>query len=168
MQPPPHGPGPRPPPGYAAAGAARPSPHGPSPGYPVPPARTSGLKVLGCALAVVAALGLAFVGFFVVIFLVAMSSIKSSDAYRASVQLLSSHPVVVADTGVPVEPGLLPSGSIETGTGGGSAELEITLSGPKGEGEASIVARKVADRWQIQRATWTANGRSTELIPPGP
>jgi hypothetical protein len=74
-----------------------------------------------------------------------------------------THPVVIADLGVPIEDGLFPSGSIHTSGAGGDADLTFALSGPKGEGSAHVVAKRSAAGWAIEQAEWTFGGKITQL-----
>ncbi|HEY6559822.1 MAG TPA: cytochrome c oxidase assembly factor Coa1 family protein [Polyangiaceae bacterium] len=132
---------------------------------PAPPAkpRWSNQKVLAVAGGVGCVLALLLGGFIAVIFFVVLGSIKQSDAYETSHRLCVTHPVVIADLGVPIEDGLFPSGSINTSGAGGDADLTFSLSGPKGEGSAHVVAKRSAAGWSIEQAEWTFGGKVTPL-----
>jgi hypothetical protein len=137
-----------------------------APQYPaVPPAkpRWSNRKVLAVAGGVGCLLALLLGGFIAVIFFVVLGSIKQSDAYETSHRLCVAHPVVIADLGVPIEDGLFPSGSIHTSGAAGDADLTFSLSGPKGEGSAHVVAKRSAAGWAIEQAEWTFGGKNTQL-----
>jgi hypothetical protein len=112
---------------------------------------------------------LATVGLFVGgIFLVVSASMKSSEPYQVALEAARRHPEVVEALGEPIEPGLLPTGSIETSGPGGSADLAIPISGPKGAATVYVSARKTAGRWQLDVLEAAIDGREgrVQLIDP--
>ena len=117
---------------------------------------------IGCGL------GLLLIGFIGAIFLIVLGSLKSSDAYETSLQYFRSNPTVVSDLGTPIDDGLLPGGSINTSGASGHADLTFSLSGPKGEGSAHVIADRSAAGWSIRVAEWTYGGSAKQLLAPAP
>jgi len=95
-------------------------------------------------------------------------SMKSSDPYRMSLDYLGKAQPIVADLGSPIEDGFMPSGRIATTGDGGSADLSITLEGPKGAGRAHVTLTKGVAGWSIASAEWAHGGRVTTLVAPTP
>ena len=81
------------------------------------------------------------------VLMLAMSAMRSNDVHRTAMERVAAHPEAVARLGSPVEAGFFTSGSIEVNPRSGSADVSIPVSGPKGEGEVSVVARKRAGVW---------------------
>jgi hypothetical protein len=83
---------------------------------------------------------------------------RSSDVYQEALARVRAHPEVVAYLGQPVEPGFLPSGSINISGSGGDARLEIPVSGPKGSGTIYLEAKREAGEWQYSRLLFVGSG----------
>ena len=93
--------------------------------------------------------------------------VKHSDAYATGRDHFVSHPAVIADLGSPIHDGLIATGSLKrVGAVGGHADLSFSLSGPKGEGQAHVVATRGATGWTLHHAEWTFRGVTTQLITP--
>jgi hypothetical protein len=104
----------------------------------------------------------AFVG---LIFIAVVSATRSSEVYRTALMRAQAHPGVVERLGQPVEPGLLVQGRIETDNRQGEADLAIPISGPRGEAEISLVARKRAGIWHFEHLeVRTPDGTPIELL----
>lgn len=72
---------------------------------------------------------------------------KSSEPYRIGVAGAKVDQRVVAALGEPIEDGIMPSGSISTSNGSGSANLSVSLHGSRGNGTLYIEAERHAGEW---------------------
>ena len=68
--------------------------------------------------------------------------IKRSDAYTSAVAKAKADPRVAEKIGTPITEGLIPQGSINTTNGYETADLRISLNGPKGSGVLEVRSRK--------------------------
>ncbi len=124
-------------------------------------------KIFGAVTISIGLLAASFAGLLVLVAGFIFFTIKHSDAYETGRRHFASHPAVIADLGSPVRDGLIPMGSLtRVGAVGGHADLSFTLSGPKGEGQAHMVATRGATGWTRHHAEWTFNGRTTQLVTP--
>lgn len=125
-------------------------------------------KTVALVLTVLAAIALAFAALgFGGIALIARG-MKQTEAYRTALDYLRSRPEVVADLGEPIEDGFMPSGRIATNDAGGSADLAISLEGPKGKGSAHISLDRSGSGWTIKSARWGFAGRVTTFAGDAP
>jgi len=115
--------------------------------------------VLGALLAIAVVFGSLGVGGVTLI----ARSMKRSEAYQTTLGYLRSAPRVQADLGSPIEDGFMPSGRIASSGSTGSADLTISLSGPKGEGRARVTLEKGLGGWNVTRVEWASAGRVTTL-----
>jgi hypothetical protein len=72
---------------------------------------------------------------------------KQSEVYTQAVAQARADPAVAAALGTPIEEGMLVSGNFNESGPGGTAELSIPLSGPKGAGTLYVEATKSAGQW---------------------
>jgi hypothetical protein len=72
---------------------------------------------------------------------------KSSDAYQMALQKAKDNPKVVSALGEPIVEGFFTTGNINDSGGSGSADLSIPVSGPKGEANIYLIAKKSAGKW---------------------
>lgn len=72
---------------------------------------------------------------------------KSSEPYRIGLAEAKVDPRVVAALGEPIKDGIMPSGSISTSNGSGSANLNVSLHGSRGNGTLYIEAERHAGEW---------------------
>jgi hypothetical protein len=72
------------------------------------------------------------------------SQVKGSAAYVDSLERIKKHPDVIAELGQPIEPGMWASGRVQKDLTAGTEEATIfyPIKGPKGEGIASVSAKK--------------------------
>jgi len=77
--------------------------------------------------------------------------IHSSQAYQLALVKARQDPALIVALGTPIEDGLLTSGSIRESGDAGAANLEIPLSGPKGEATLRILAVKSEGVWSFSR-----------------
>jgi hypothetical protein len=120
---------------------------------PAPPTSSSSAPVqkkgwaqyalLGCGGVIVLA-----TVFFVGIFALVMSLMRSDEPYKESVRRMQSDVRVTAKIGSPVKPEWFVSGSINTTPTSGHADLAIPFKAPKGEATVNVVADKVAGKWK--------------------
>jgi TonB family protein len=85
------------------------------------------------------------------IFFVAMSAMKSSDVYQGALKVAQTHPAAIERLGEPVKDG---------GTGG-SANLEIPVSGPKKSGTLHVRAVSPEGSWMYERLDLSVEGGET-------
>src|SRR3712207_1096000 len=84
---------------------------------------------VGCLGLILA--GVALIGGIV---FVAMSAIKSSEVYKGALGVVQTHPAAVERLGQPINDGWFVQGNVKFDATGGSANLQIPLSGPKNSG----------------------------------
>jgi hypothetical protein len=124
-------------------------------------------KIFGAVTISIGVLAGLFCGFLVLVAGFVFFTIKHSDAYETGRRHFASHPAVIADLGSPIRDGLVPMGSLKrVGAVGGHADLSFSLSGPKGVGQAHVVATRGATGWTLHHAEWTFNGTTTQLVTP--
>lgn len=124
-------------------------------------------KIFGAVTISIGLLAALFGGFLVLVAGFVLFTIKHSDAYETGRRHFASHPAVIADLGSPIRDGLIPMGSLKrVGAVGGHADLSFSLSGPKGEGQAHVVATRGATGWTLHHAEWTFKGTTTQLVTP--
>ncbi|AVY65086.1 cytochrome c oxidase assembly factor 1 family protein [Xanthomonas translucens] len=72
---------------------------------------------------------------------------KSSEPYRVGLMAAQRDQRVIAALGAPVKDGIMPSGSMSTSNGTGSANLSVSLHGARGNGTLYIEAERHAGQW---------------------
>jgi hypothetical protein len=122
-------------------------------------------KTRGCGLAIGLLFAISIAVFVGGIFAIVVVSLKGSGAYEEALSFVAKHPEVVRDLGKPIEDGFMPLGEISTSGAYGSANLTISLSGPRGDGDADVSLVKAAGKWTITSATWRHDGSTTTLEP---
>jgi hypothetical protein len=75
------------------------------------------------------------------------AAMKNSDAAKEAVFQAQTNSQVVNQLGTPIAEGWLVTGSINTSTTSGDADLAIPISGPKGRAKIYVTAHKVAGAW---------------------
>lgn len=75
------------------------------------------------------------------------AAMKNSDAAKESVLYAQANPLVVQKLGTPIAEGWMVSGSINTSTTSGDADLAVPISGPKGQAKIYVTAQKVSGAW---------------------
>lgn len=84
----------------------------------------------------------------IAVFVVGIASVtKSSEPYRVGLTGAKVDARVIAALGAPIEDGIMPSGSISTSNGSGSAKLNVSLHGSRGNGTLYIEAERHAGEW---------------------
>jgi hypothetical protein len=81
-----------------------------------------------------------------------------------------SNSAVVADIGEPVEPRLLPNGSVNLNNDAGNADLLIPVRGPKGTGKVHVVGSKSAGKWSYSTLDFQPDDAkpTVNLLKPAP
>ena len=114
---------------------------------------------VGCLGLILA--GVALVGGIV---FVAMSAIKSSDVYQGALKVVQTHPAAVERLGQPINDGWLVKGNIKLDATGGSADLEIPLSGPKNTGTLFVRAVSPEGTWMYEKLDLVTGGETVSLL----
>ncbi|MFC6841180.1 cytochrome c oxidase assembly factor Coa1 family protein [Xanthomonas theicola] len=84
----------------------------------------------------------------IAVFVVGIARVtKSSERYRLGLMAAKLDQRVIDALGAPVEDGIMPSGSISTSNGSGSANLSVSLHGARGNGTLYIEAERHAGEW---------------------
>ena len=114
----------------------------------------------------VGCLGLIIAGVLLVggIFFAAMSAVKSSEVYQGALKVAQTHPAVTERLGQPVEDGWLVKGNVQVNASGGSANLEIPLSGPKNSGTLFVTATSPEGSWMYERLDLVTGGETVSLL----
>ncbi|HXW13325.1 MAG TPA: cytochrome c oxidase assembly factor Coa1 family protein, partial [Terriglobia bacterium] len=122
-------------------------------------------KLLLGLLVVLGVLGIAAV---LGILTLIMASIRGSNVAREAMARAKSNPVVVQRLGTPIEVGWLVSGSINSSSGSGDADLALPVSGPKGKGTVYVTAQKNAGAWTytLMQAAIEGSGERIDLLAP--
>jgi hypothetical protein len=93
-------------------------------------------------------------------------SMRSSVPYQEALKRATADPRVVAVLGQPVKPSWMVNGSINVESpGSGHAQLDFTLTGPKGDANVNVVATRVRHVWYYNHITVTpkATGQPIDL-----
>jgi len=123
-----------------------------------------GMSTGGKALTVIA--GIATFGLFVGFLLVTIESeLRRSQIYETTLNKAGQSPCVAAKEGIPFAPGWFVTGSLTESRVEGSADLEIPIHGPKGNGTLVVSGKKQDGTWSIADLTLQQNGRDIGLLP---
>ena len=120
---------------------------------------------------VVPLLGALMLALFAGVVLLFMSALfgmmKSSDAYQQALREAKGNPAVVQALGEPIEEGWLTMGNININGPSGEANLQIPMSGPKGEGDIYLEATKSAGQWNYSTLLVRVDGsdQAIDLLP---
>ena len=88
-------------------------------------------------------------GFFIVTMVFGM--MKQSDAYKMALARAKADPRVVAALGSPIEDGYFATGTTNVSGSSGQADMNVSLSGPRGKGTLYFVASKFAGEWTFSK-----------------
>lgn len=92
-----------------------------------------------------------------------LGMMKSSDAYRHSLQQAQSNRLVIAALGEPIEEGWFIMGNISVNGSSGKANLKIPISGPKGEGDIYVEATKSEGQWNYKTLLVRVDGAKESI-----
>jgi len=114
----------------------------------------------------VGCLGLILAGVLLIggIVFVAMSAIKSSEVYKGALGVAQTHPAVTERLGQPVKDGWFVQGNVKVDGGGGSANFDIPLSGPKNSGTLRVSAVNPDGTWMYQKLDLVVGGETVSLL----
>ena len=92
--------------------------------------------------------------------------LKDNDAYRMSMQEITSSPAVTAALGNPIDAGFWVTGTINVDLveGTGQAQLNIPLSGPKASGSALSQALRTDGKWVIELLMVKVDGQAEPIV----
>ena len=96
--------------------------------------------------------------FFVCIFFLVFSVLKSSDVYKTALERAKNDIRVTAALGTPIHDGLIPSGKTNVTRPSGEADLAIPISGPKGSATIYAVATKSGGEWTFSKLEVQVDG----------
>ncbi|CAN5132266.1 cytochrome c oxidase assembly factor Coa1 family protein [soil metagenome] len=86
----------------------------------------------------------------IALFMTIVMTFKSSEAFTRSMAAVEANAEVIDAIGSPISTGL-PMGRMETSGPTGTANIQYSISGPKGKGTVYVEAVKDMGAWQIQR-----------------
>lgn len=95
------------------------------------------------------------------IFFFAMSAVKSSDVYQGALGVVQTHPAAKERLGEPIKDGWFVKGNIKFDAGGGSANFEVPVSGPKKAGTLFVRAASPEGAWMYERLDLAVEGGET-------
>jgi hypothetical protein len=88
----------------------------------------------------------------------ARAAMQNNDVHRTAMERVSRSAEATALLGEPIEAGFLSSGSIKVDGRSGDADLAIPVSGPRGEGTVSVIARKKGGAWYFDELEFRPAG----------
>ena len=100
-----------------------------------------------------------------------LGTIRSSTPFQESLERARSDPRVIEALGTPIRSSWTVSGRFSLEQEDSFVDITIPLSGPKGEAELHVVARKHSDEWQYEKMSlWFDDADETIdlLEPPSP
>ncbi len=83
------------------------------------------------------------------LFVISISSMLKGEAFDLSLKAINSNNEVVQLIGTPIEPGFFVMGNIQISGSTGQASLQYSISGPKGEAVAYVLANKEIGQWNL-------------------
>jgi TonB family protein len=98
------------------------------------------------------------------IFFVAMSAMKSSEVYQGALRAAQAHPAAIERLGQPINDGWFVKGNVRFDGGGGSANLEIPVSGPKSSGTLDVRAIYENGAWVYEKLDLVGGGETVSLL----
>lgn len=98
------------------------------------------------------------------IFFVAMSAMKSSDVYQGALKAAQAHPAAIERLGQPIRDGWFVKGNVSFDGGGGSANLEVPVSGPKNSGTLDVRAVNESGAWMYEKLDLRVGGETVSLL----
>ena len=90
---------------------------------------------------------------------------RSSDAYKMALSRAQASPCIAEKLGTPIAAKWLISGNISENNGGGSANFDIPVYGPRGQGELNVSATRSDGAWTITSLTLIHDGGQIHLLP---
>jgi hypothetical protein len=90
---------------------------------------------------------------------------RSSDVYKMALSRAQSSPCVTDKLGAPIAAKWMISGNISENNGGGSANFELPIYGPHGQGELDVSATRSGGAWTITSLSLIHDGGQIHLLP---
>ena len=109
----------------------------------------------GCLVVILACggiIGLGVIG--------AFAAIKSSEPYSESLRRAQASAELIEELGEPIESGFLVQGNIHLNNNDGNADLNYTVSGPKGTATVNVVGSKKDGVWSYSEMNATPSDGS--------
>jgi hypothetical protein len=103
-------------------------------------------------------------GVLVLVVMGATLAVKDTGAYRIAVQCATASPVVQKRLGTPPKLGWFITGNSSSNGPSGSADLNISISGPLGNGRICVAGSERANRWTFETMEVDVEG-NPERIP---
>jgi hypothetical protein len=101
--------------------------------------------------------------------MVAVESLfRSSEIYQMTLKEAQFSPCVAATLGVPLTSGWENSGNIMESSDDGSADLGISVHGPKGKGRLELSAKKKSGVWKINSLVLVHHSDRIQIVPSDP
>ncbi len=93
------------------------------------------------------------------------ATMKQSDAYKISLQMVREDQRAIALIGQPIEEaGWVVTGNVNSkGNGNGNAEISYSVKGPLGKAKIFYKAQKVLGKWEVQRFTLQKEGTGERI-----
>lgn len=88
---------------------------------------------------------------------------KSSGGYQEALALVRSDPAALRALGAPIDDGWFPTGHVESDGAGGTSDLAIPVSGPKGDGTLYVKATSDMGEWHFTRLLLRVKGTGEEI-----
>lgn len=112
-------------------------------------------------IAIVAA---GFLAFVVVLAVIVIGTLQSSDPYERAVAAVQTSPAARHELGAPIEPGWYVMGSIKTAGSSGRSTMEFPVSGARSEGTVRLSATREAGVWAFQLLELRSADRTIDLL----
>ena len=127
-----------------------------------PPAQKSGcgkIACIGCSiLAILGIIGCIVLG------VVVVGAMKSTDAYKEARDRAIHDPRVIELLGSPVEPSMFAWGSVHVDNDGGKASIFFPISGPKGKAIVHAEATRGVNGWTYSELTVQQKNATIDLL----
>lgn len=123
--------------------------------------------LFGCGGCAVVLVGIAAV--FAAIFFGVFAAVGNSDAVKAAIKHASDSSAIQQRLGTPLERSWMTTGNLETANGSSSADLRISVNGPKGSGKIHAVGYKRGNEpwtFTVLEVTIDATGQRINLLQP--
>ena len=133
---------------------------------PIPPAKKTNWWVIGCG----GCFGVSVLGVLVfgaIFFFGVVKVLKSSEPYKTALAGATNSAEVQEALGTPITDGFMPTGSVNSNSSDGTttetADLTISLKGPKASGSVHYAAKKTAADWEVSDFTVTVAGSDKKI-----
>jgi hypothetical protein len=133
---------------------------------PLPPSQSTPQRKVWVQVTIALGICVAFFALFGgSIFFAVEKMFHSSDAYKMALSRAQTSPCIIDKLGSPLVAKWMTSGNLSENGSGGSADFEIPLRGPLGEGELDVSATKNAGSWTITSLSLIHDQGQIHLLP---